>query len=265
MKLYKIYLLITINLSNYLAAQVVNIDREIKDDSITRKWEFVGAFDLSSNKQKNNILNFNTNIEIERNFNNHYVLIGIFKNASVFSGNASIQNEGMYHLRFRDRNFRKLSFEPFLQYQWNGIWGMDYRYLSGANLRYKWFDKKGIDLYSGTGFFYEKEKWNWSGVKDELIPAKPEDIFREQWRWNNYLKFAFKVSENFDLTATTFLQFPLSSNFKQPRWYFEINNYFKISNHINFVFRWDHILDKNTVVPIENFYYGFSTGIQVNY
>jgi hypothetical protein len=63
----------------------------------------------------------------------------------------------------------------------------------------------------------------------------------------------------------SFLQFPLSGRFWQPRWYVETNLYVNANKHLNFVFHWDHIIDEKKVVPIESFYYSFSTGIQYGF
>ena len=82
---------------------------------------------------------------------------------------------------------------------------------------------------------------------------------------NNYLKVSAKIAETVDFTTTSFLQFPLSGNFWQPRWYIEANLYVNAGRHTNFVFHWDHIIDSKKVVPIESFYYSFSTGIQLNF
>jgi hypothetical protein len=100
---------------------------------------------------------------------------------------------------------------------------------------------------------------------EDLIPVNQPKKFREMMRFNNYLKFAGKLSKTFDLAAVSFIQFPLKGQFFSPRWYFEMNGYFMLSKHFNLVLHWDHILDKYTLIPIDAFYYGFSTGIQVNF
>ena len=253
-----------LNLS--LKSQVANIDREISNDSAFKKNEFSGVFAISSDKQKNNIIDLSTNFEFDKNFKNKYVFITNFRNDAVFFGNSNVQNEGLIHFRYRDRDTRKISTEEFVQYQWNGAWGLESRYLTGINLRVKITDKKDFDFYYGSGLFYEWEKWNWSGVKDEdLITINQANKTREMLRLNQYLKFAGKLSKTLDLAAVSFLQFPMKGQFFSPRWYFETNAYLLIGKHFNLVLHWDHTLDQNTLVPIDDFYYGFSTGLQINF
>jgi hypothetical protein len=251
--------------SSTSVGQILNIDREGNDDSTFKKYFFVGSFSLSSDKQKNNVLNFSSSIEAGRNFKNNYSLIGIGKNDAIFNGNATIQNEGQLQLRYRDLDKRKASIESYVQYQWNGAWGMEYRSLLGANLRLKFLEKKKSDLYLGLGLFREWERWNWSGVKNQSIPDNTAVITSAIFRFNTYAKYSIKLSDRVDVSAISYLQFPLYGNIYDPRWYFESNLYIVAGKHLNFLIHWDHIYDDRRLVPIDNFYYTFSTGIQFNY
>ena len=182
------------------------------------------------------------------------------------NGKQSLQNDGYVHLRFKDNDTRKISLEEYIQYQWNGAWGMEYRFLGGANTRFKLFHKQAFNFYAGLGVFHESEKWNWSGVKDpQLIPVNPPKVTRQAWRLNNYWKVAGKLSPMVDVAAVTFLQFPFSGNFLRPRWYLDVNAFIKTGKHFSIVLHWDHILDDQPAVPISNYFYSFSTGFQVNF
>ena len=243
-------------------AQVLNIDRETNTDSIQKKWEIVSGITFSADKQKKNIVDLNSNFELVRNLNNNYSILGLARNDAVISGNSILQNEGMIHLRYQDVNKRKLSIETFAQFQWNGAWGMEYRYLGGLNLRLKWINNDKLNFYSGLGVFHEWEKWNWSGVEERLVPINPLNQFRSLNRLNNYSKFSAKLSSLIDFTIINYLQFPINKSFGNPRWYVETNTYFIANKHLNFVIHWEHIFDKNTLVPIDDFYYSYSTGLQ---
>ena len=246
-------------------SQILNIDREIGSDTVNKKWEGVSGISVSTDKQKRNLIDINSNFELNYNTKSHRVLFGILRNDAVFNGKNTIQNEGMFHVRFRDKDYRKYSIEEYIQYQWNGAWGMDYRYLGGLNFRVRWIEKKNFDFYTGIGLFKEWEKWNWNGVKENLLPTILDNKLRSVYRLNNYVKLSAKLNKSIDFTTTSFLQFPLEGAFWKPRWYLEANFYVNTSKHTNFVFHWDHIVDDNKLVPIESFYYGFSTGLQINY
>jgi hypothetical protein len=250
---------------NSIYSQVLNIDREVGSDTVKKKWEFVSGLSISSDKQQRNLFDMNSNLELSHNTAKQRVLFLILRNDAILNGKSTIQNEGMIHVRLRDRDTRRFSTEEFMQYQWNGAWGMKYRYLVGSNLRVKWLDKKTFDLYTGTGVFKEWEEWNWSAVKESLLPSILKNRRRDLYRMNNYVKVSSKIAETVDFTTTSFLQFPLAGNFWKPRWYVESNLYLNASKHMNFLIHWDHIVDTKQLVPIESFYYSFSTGIQFNF
>jgi len=255
--------LFSLNLSCF--SQVLNVDRELQEDSTRKNFDLAGGIFISSDKQKRNVIDLSTRLEGDLFFKDRYMLLGLFRNDAVFNGKQTIQNEGMAHIRYRDMDSRKLSPEFYIQYQWNGAWGMEYRNLVGSNLRIKWKDISGLDIYSGHGLFGEQERWNWKGVKTELVPEDAKEPFRRMWRFNHYLKVSTRLAKNMDLTTVSFWQFPLTGRFFQPRWFLESNLNIAANEHLSFLIHWDHIRDKKLPVPIESFYYTFSMGIQFNY
>lgn len=260
--LLRLFLVCVFGLFTYsLSAQILNIDREGIDDTTSHKWSLNGSLSLSSDKQRNNLVDIGSNMELGRYFKNKYVLIGQSRTDLLFAGKNTIQNQGQFHLRYRDNDTRKLSIELFLQDQWNGAWGMEYRFLQGVNLRIKLHDKAGSDLYTAVGLFHEQERWNWSGVKT-TVPPNATDKRINKIRLNNYVKYAKKLSEILDISLLAYLQFPIQGVFIKPRWYQETNLYIHANKHLNFLIHWDHIYDEQRLVPIENFYYSFSTGLQ---
>ena len=246
-------------------AQIVNVDRQFSPDSVFNNWSFTGNFSFSSDKQRNNVLDISSNLELARHFRNNYTVFTILRNETVFYGKKSIQDEGQFQIRLRDRDSRKFSIESYLQYQWNGAWGMEYRYVAGSNLRTKIFDKESSDMYLGTGVFGEWERWNWKGVKPEKVPPDATDITAHTFRLNAYAKYSRKVTEHIDISAVSYSQFPLDNRFLNPRWYMEAKVFVRASRHLSLVFHWDHIYDNRRLVPIDRFYYTVSTGIQLNF
>jgi hypothetical protein len=245
-----------------LVAQVFNVDREVVPDSSYQSWAFSAGLNIATDKQKNSIFDLSSNAEIDRFFKNNYLLIAAFRNEAVLLGGDAIQNEGLAHIRFRDRDTRKLSWEGYAQYQWNSAWGMDYRIVLGNNLRFKFLEKRKADLYFASGIFQEWEKWNWSGVKPELVSVGAADRLRNMFRLNEYLKYAIKLNDQVDVSAVSYLQFPLKGRFLQPRWHFDTNVFLHVGKHLSFNVSWNHVIDNNRLVPIDRFYYSFSTGLQ---
>lgn len=250
-------------IQNTLLGQVLVIDREAITDTLKKNYILSGTFSFNSDKQKKNVTDFNSNFEYDRLFKNHYVFISSIKSALTSSGGDLIQNEGVIQLRYQDNDFRKFSPELFMQYQWNGAWGMEDRRLQGINIRERWIEKDGFDLITAIGVFREQETWNWKGVSDKLVPVNANIIKKDIFRFNTYIKSAFQISKNIDFSAISYVQFPLSDDFMKPRWFLDGNLNFNFSKHVNFQIHYDHMFDSNRVVPISEYYYSVSTGVQI--
>ncbi len=245
-------------------AQILNLDRENVPDSLRKKWAVLGAFNFSSDKQKNNLNDLNVSFEMDRYFSrSKYTISLVAKNDMVYNGKTQIQNEGLFSLRLRDNDSRKLSPEPFIQYQWNGAWGMLSRFIYGANARVKLFDRKGIDGYCGVGAFSENERWNWAMVTDPEYATKTGDTTRQIFRANVYLKTSFKITKNIDFAGISYLQLPLNNHFTAYRWSIDANVYYKLNDKFNLFFHWDHIRDAYRLVPVSSYLYSYATGLQI--
>lgn len=247
---------------SYSTAQILNVDREIGGDSTKKKITGNTITSFSSDKLRGNLIDLSNKSEIDKFFKNNYILVAQLNNDITILKNEILQNEGYFQLRLRDNDKRKYSIESYLQYQWNGTLGMEYRNVIGSNFRIKLFDKENKDLYFGIGIFHENERWNFNAV--ETIPNN-EKRYRNLYRLNNYIKYAYKLNEVTDITLLTYFQLPINKNFSNVRWYLESNAQFKITNNISLILHWDHTLDNYRVVPISNYYYSSSIGMQFGF
>lgn len=253
-----IFLLTHVNIS----AQVLNIDREKREDSVLKNWDLAIGLSLSSDKQKRNLLESNTNVEFVRNLPSRFFLASVIRNDLEYNGPTQIQNEGLIHFRYRDRDTRKFSPEFFVQSFWNGQWGLEHRHSAGGLFRARFIEKKGLDLYAGLGMLHEWERWNWSGVRTELQPVISSKVTQARWRINQYFKLSARAGEWVDFSAISYMQPDFRAGDILSRWYMDANAYFKAGERVSLVLHWDHILDSRPAVPIEDFFYGFSIGIQ---
>ena len=137
------YLILLLLICSVVNAQVLNIDREQKEDSSIRKWNLSVGISLSSDKQKSNLFESSSNLETVLNLHSRYFLAAVFRNDLSYNGPAQIQNEGLFHIRFRDRDTRKSSIELFMQSMWNGQWGLLYRNSIGIGYRQRVIEKEG--------------------------------------------------------------------------------------------------------------------------
>jgi hypothetical protein len=68
-----------------------------------------------------------------------------------------------------------------------------------------------------------------------------------------------------DFAVTTFVQFPMNCHFTTPRWFFDSNLFFTVNKHLEFTIHYDHNLDAYRPLPIDNYYYSISTGINIKF
>ncbi|MFY7943623.1 MAG: hypothetical protein ACOVNZ_03540 [Crocinitomicaceae bacterium] len=125
-----------------------------------------------------------------------------------------------------------------------------------------WFYKCNLITYN---IFYEYEKWNpflgaYAFEKDSL-----NIIYRNLVRLNTSAKFAFKISKNIDFAGTTYVQFPLNTYFTSPRCFFDSNLFFTVNKYLGFVIHYDFNFDTYRPLPIDNYYYSFSTGVNLKF
>lgn len=248
-----------------VSSQILNVDREASNDTVFKKWISVADISFSSDKVKKNLLDVSSKIETNRFFKNNYLLVGSASNDITLNGNDVIQNEGNIQLKYRDNDKHNWSNESYVQYQWNGALGMEYRNVIGSNVRKKLFDKSKIDLYSGLGVFFENEQWNFSGTENYDPILNAGVLKRQLLRLNNYWKMAYKINDNLDVAAISYFQFPLNEDFDNLRWFLDLNANIKITKNAGFVIHWDHTYDDYRLVPISNFYYSLNFGIQLKF
>ena len=249
--------------------QVLNIDRENGDDSIVHQNIFSLNFGFSLDKQKNNLLEGSSQLENDYFFKKKsLVWISLAQTDAAFNGKTILENNGYFQMRLRDNDTRKVYPDYYIQYQWNGVWGLQNRGLVGCNARFRFWEEKKDDLYAGIGLFYEIEKWNpflsaFAFAQDSLTVT-----YRKIPRLNVTAKTAFQLGKNIDFSGSTFVQFPMNEQFQHfltPRWFIDANLYFSVNEHLGFRIHYDHNFDAYRLLPIATWYYNTSMGIQLKW
>jgi hypothetical protein len=174
-----------------------------------------------------------------------------------------LENNGFVQIRYRDNDTRVIAPDFFCQYQWNGIWGMERRALSGINLRFNCMEKRKSDLYLSTGVFYENELWNPFLSSFAYSDDSLKKITRDLLRLNIVAKFALKLGNKIDFAGVSYVQFPMNDSFINPRWTIDSNLFFDISKNVNFVVHYSHNYDEYRPLPIDDYYYELNFGIMI--
>jgi hypothetical protein len=247
-------------------SQVINADRNITSDSLhPKKPKVFLGISASADKQKKNLVDVSSSADFSFFLPARHVAVLLMRNDLTTNGSDIIQNAGMFHLRCRDNDSRRIYPEAFLQFQWNGVLGMEGRTLIGGNARWKIVHENDHDLFMGLGLMSENEAWNFNGVPQERIPiSKPERITVNRLRLNHYIKWAWKLSSKFDFVIFNFLQAP-SSALHYPRIASNASVNFNPISFLGFSVVLDSMYDTRPVVPIDKYYYSLKANVNFNF
>lgn len=258
--------LIGLFLSVSARAQVLHIDRENTADTARGKNILAWRFNLDIDKQKRNLLEFGNALEYAHKGKKNKLLIVLLATDASFNGKAILENNGHVQIRRRDNDSKRVAPDYYMQYQWNGILGLQSRALAGCNARWNLRDKEGSDLYVSAGAFYEYEKWNPALSAYAFDTAFTQTVRRSLPRINFSGKTAFQLTDNIDLAALTFLQFPITrelSNLDQPRWFIDFNLNFDLLKHLTLILHYDHTMDFYRPLPVDVYFYALHLGVQL--
>ncbi len=207
-------------------AQVVNIEnKRIYDDTTGWSGEVTGLFSAQKNQDLLLSANFRPRAQFKTKKQNFF-LIGDY----VFSKGQDrvYSNAGMFHFRYAYRiKASAWKWEAYSQIQYNELLDQRYRFLNGAGIRVKFYDKKRWKFFAGTSTFYEQEQF-------QSNKSIVEDV-----RWSNYLSWFIDPKTFFSFTGATYYQ-PLWSDFNDYRisgqyvLSFTVTKHFSIKTNLNF-------------------------------
>jgi hypothetical protein len=213
---YIIILLVFFN--KLLFGQVINIEskRFLKDTN--GLVGNIGA-NFSINQNTKQVISLGLNSHIQYHFNKHRIL-AISDLSFIKAGDNDFVNSGFQHLRYNYKLANRITWEAFVQAQYNKVLLLDRRYLYGTGPRFKILKEKNIRVYAASLYMYEYQSQN----NDSLH------------RFNNRISAYITLSINFnkvEFASTTFYQ-PNFANFNDYRIATDNNFDLEINNHLSF-------------------------------
>lgn len=230
-------------------AQVINIEgkRFLNDTN-----GFVGRSDLNFNITQNikQVLNLGINVHVQYKHNKHRVL-AISDLAIIKAADQDFQNTGYQHLRYSYKLHKLITWESFVQGQYNKVLLLDKRYLAGTGPRFRLLKEKHLRIYMATMYMYEFQS------------QANETIIQNNHRLNSYLTFNIDF-DKFDFTSTSFYQ-PLLSDFSNYRIASDNNIDLSINNHFNFRIGLNLLYDVKQPPGVPPLVYIFRNGISFRF
>jgi len=202
-------------------AQIVNIESKRKLlNRDTAGW--FGNTDIGFNLNENGktVLTLTANASVEYlSGKNRWLSLTNYR--VVRANQEDFVNQGFQHLRYNRDWKKRVTWEAFVQAQYNERLNLRVRGLLGTGPRFKLLEKKKGSLFLGTLYMFQYEEFSESNT-----------IYRDN-RLSNYLSYQLELTHNLMLKGTSYYQ-PLLTNLKTVRLSSQTNLLLKITQKLSF-------------------------------
>lgn len=172
-------------------SQVVNVEsKRVRTD--TTGWS--GTLDATYDIVKNTEYIFNIGLISQLQYKNKKFLSFILTDYRlVKAAGTQYINTGYVHLRFDQKILPRLTWEYFVQGQFNQVLDVGFRGLAGTGPRFKLYDSDKFRCYIASLYMFEYEE------------NVAKTIFRRNHRSSSYLTFTIDF-DRFEVVHTTYYQ-----------------------------------------------------------
>jgi hypothetical protein len=239
-------ILFTLVLFQYkITSQVINIEskRFLQDTN-----GFIGKADVNFNINQNinQVMSLGINIHSQYVHNRNRIL-AIGDLAFIKAGAKDFVNSGYQHLRYNYKLLNWLTWEAFIQAQYNRILLLDRRYLAGTGPRFKLLKTKNVRAYTAVLYMYEYQSQNNDSLES----------------YNNRISSYITIGMSFkkvEFATTTFYQ-PNLNNFNDYRIANDSAFEIIITNHFNFKVGFNLLYDTKQPIGIPDLTYILKNGL----
>lgn len=228
-------------------SQIINVEslRKVTD---TSGWTGNTSLSFSLTKNTNTLIRLNNNIHVQYKMNRH---LALFVNNLGFerAGEQSFVNNGSQHLRYNYKVLDNITWEAFVQSQYNSISKIKFRGLAGTGPRFKLLGLEKYRLYLGTLLMYEHEELN-----EETL------LINRDWRASTYLSLSFFPTDNISFVSTTYYQ-PVLNEFQDYRIASENSFVLGIFEKLSLRVTYTLTFDATPATEVPNTFYNLSTGL----
>lgn len=237
-------------ISTYSFSQIVNIEnkRFLND---TNGW--VGNTDFSfvliQNTQQ--VMQFSNTLRLQYQKNrSRFLLLNDIN--FVKAGNNDFVNAGFQHFRYSYKASKHITFEAFMQTQYNPVLKLDFRYLVGVGPRLKLLKKEKARVYFASLYMYEY---------DDIVG---EAVSLYEHRLSSYLTCTFDLTKHIEFVSTVFYQ-PNLQDVSDYRIANDSQLEFLINKHLAFKSGFNLLYDTKQPIGIPNLVYTFRNTLSIKF
>ncbi|MFK2821269.1 DUF481 domain-containing protein [Flavobacteriaceae sp. LMIT009] len=280
MKSIKLLFLVLLLSTSFSNAQMILNAESLRVNMLKGKEDWSGRAGLNFGfiKNTNDIYLISTNLAVGYNGGkNLWMIISNFHFQKV--GENAFQNSGVQHFRYNRELTESITFEAFLQGQFDKISSVDFRGLAGAGARFKLTKNLEIKSKVNTNNYVDTKAKKSRIYLGALIMHEYEksfeleiDVKRKDFRSSNYLSFSLFPTDQISIISTTYYQ-PRLDKFKDYRVSSTLNLnisfsskkeesfWDKLSFNMNFSYNYDAF----PVISIPKTQYSLTNGFSFNF
>lgn len=232
-----------------ISGQIINMENKRFLNDTNGLVGTIGA-NLAINQNKQQVITMGTNMHLQYQLNRSRWL-ALSDIMLIKAGDKDFANAGYQHLRYNYKISKLITWEAFVQAQYNKVLLLDKRYLAGTGPRFKILKKKNIRIYTACLYMYEYQVQNY----DSIV------------QYNNRISAYFTLSLNLgkaEFTSTTFFQ-PNLNDLNNYRIASDNNFEFNIKNHLNFRVNFNLLYDTRQPPGIPALTYIFKNGLSYKF
>lgn len=243
-------------------AQILNIEKFRLDKDTFNIWMGNISFGFNTKKQKNTVTTLNSASNLVYLSKKHSYL-SINRINLIFVEDSKLISEGYAHLRFNLWRRKTLSYEPFLQYQFDLGRGLDKRELAGLTLRVQLKTGDKYIVAFNSGIMYEHELWKGNVLRKQFLISEgiAETFFTKS---TTNLSVRANLSSQLSLFLTSYYQARFV-DFFNPRVISDISLMIKISNNFAITNQFLSFYDASPILDENSFTYTYNTNFTINF
>jgi len=253
-------ILLTLFIAQIVSAQILTVDRP--SITVDSSEFFLGSIDFSYNinNQKNTVYKgLLSKADLMYVSDQHeYIFINQFRYYS--STGSPFISTGYSHFRINFLRRKKLSYESFVQLQYDKGRNMPFRFLVGSGIRYEILARSKNRMHYGIGLMYERERWKSLDESETLIT--PEFI-----KVSSYISTNTNLNEYIRLVFVGYYQSGYDENIEQLRnrinvsasLVVKINSFLSLTTNVNYQY------EDQPIIPINNVIYSVTNGLLLNF
>ncbi|HET8861552.1 hypothetical protein [Marivirga sp.] len=181
-------------------------------------------------------------------------------------GDETFESGGYFYAEYRRiQDTLPFALEPYLQAHWNEVRGLNRKYATGVNLRWRVLYKKNVGVFAGIGPFYEFEEWDYRGVPDSDVSSNiTNSITTELIRMGSYISYKQTIAEKFILDFSIYYQDDIQNLFDTPRAGSSSRATYKLTRYLGLTLLYQNMYDPSPVVPIDKLYHNVKFSFSIN-